>query len=109
MAAERTGELAEARSCAEGALLAYMACGRKGPAGASTISRSHVVGQALLLEEDGSGELAQRAARIRTAAERCGRIVKSFLAMARQRDPERNSVDLNQIVRAALELVGYGK
>jgi two-component system NtrC family sensor kinase len=69
---------------------------------------SIVVGQALLLEEDGGGELAQRAARIRTAAERCGRIVKSFLAMARQRGPERKSVDLNQIVRAALELVGYG-
>ena len=69
---------------------------------------SIVVGQALLLEEDGSGELAQRAARIRAAAERCGRIVKSFLAMARQRGPERKSVDLNQIVRAALELVGYG-
>jgi two-component system NtrC family sensor kinase len=69
---------------------------------------SIVVGQALLLEEDGGGELAQRAARIRAAAERCGRIVKSFLAMARQRGPERKSVDLNQIVRAALELVGYG-
>jgi two-component system NtrC family sensor kinase len=69
---------------------------------------SIVVGQALLLEEDGGGELARRAARIRTAAERCGRIVKSFLAMARQRGPERKPVDLNQIVRAALELVGYG-
>jgi two-component system NtrC family sensor kinase len=69
---------------------------------------SIVVGQALMLEEDGSGELAQRATRIRTAAERCGRIVKSFLAMARQRGPEKKPVDLNQTVRAALELVGYG-
>ena len=51
---------------------------------------SIVVGQALLLEEDEGGELAQRAARIRTAVERCGRIVKSFLAMARQRDPEKS-------------------
>jgi len=68
---------------------------------------SIVVGQALLLEEDGSGEQARRAARIRTAAERCGRIVKSFLAMARQRDAEKKPVDLNQIVRAALELLGY--
>jgi signal transduction histidine kinase len=33
---------------------------------------SIVVGQALMLEEDGSGELAQRAVRIRAAAERCG-------------------------------------
>jgi PAS domain S-box-containing protein len=69
---------------------------------------SIVVGQALLLEEDGGGEQARRAARIRTAAERCGRIVKSFLAMARQRGAEKKSVDLNQIVRSALELVGYG-
>jgi nitrogen-specific signal transduction histidine kinase/ActR/RegA family two-component response regulator len=69
---------------------------------------SIVVGQALMLEEDGSGDLAQRAARIRTAAERCGRIVKSFLAMARQRSPEKKAVDLNQIVRSALDLVGYG-
>ena len=69
---------------------------------------SIVVGQALMLEEDGSGELAQRAARIRAAAERCGRIVKSFLAMARQRGPEKKPVNLNETVRAALELVGYG-
>ena len=54
------------------------------------------------------GELAQRAARIRTAAERCGCIVKRFLAMSCQRGPEKKPVDLNQIVRAALELVGYG-
>ena len=69
---------------------------------------SIVVGQALMLEEDGSGELARRAARIRAAAERCGRIVKSFLAMARQRGPEKKPVDLNQTVRSVLELVGYG-
>jgi PAS domain S-box-containing protein len=70
---------------------------------------SIVVGQALMLEEDGSGELAQRAARIRAAAERCGRIVKSFLAMARQRGPEKRPVDLNQTVRTALELVRAAK
>ena len=49
------------------------------------------------------GELAQRAARIRTAAERCGCIVKRFVAMSCQRGPEKKPVDLNQIVRAALE------
>jgi PAS domain S-box-containing protein len=69
---------------------------------------SIVVGQALLLEEDGGGEQARRATRIRTAAERCGGIVKSFLAMARQRGPEKKPVDLNEIIRSALELVGYG-
>jgi len=49
------------------------------------------------------GELAQRAARIRTAAERCGCIVKRFVAMSCQRGPEKKPVDLNQIVRAVLE------
>ena len=69
---------------------------------------SIVVGQAMMLEESGSGALGRRAAKIRTAAERCSRIVKSFLAMARQRRPEKEPVDLNQIVRSTLDLVGYG-
>jgi two-component system NtrC family sensor kinase len=69
---------------------------------------SIVVGQALMLDEEGTGELARRAAKIRTAAERCSRIVKTFLAMARQRSPEKKLVDLNQVVRSTLDLVGYG-
>jgi hypothetical protein len=35
-------------------------------------NRLSIVGQAVLLEEDGSGGLAQRAKRIRAVAERCG-------------------------------------
>jgi two-component system NtrC family sensor kinase len=69
---------------------------------------SIVVGQALMLEEEGSDESAGRAVKIRAAAERCSRIVKSFLAMARQRGPEKRPVDLNEIVRSALDLVAYG-
>jgi PAS domain S-box-containing protein len=69
---------------------------------------SIVVGESLMLEEEGSGGMAVRATKIRAAADRCGRIVKTFLAMARQREPETKPVDVNQVVRSALDLVGYG-
>jgi two-component system NtrC family sensor kinase len=47
------------------------------------------------------------AIRIREAAERCARIVRTFLAMARQQTPQPGPVDLNEVVLAALELTGY--
>src|SRR5207237_10315526 len=57
--------------------------------------------QATLLEmKADSAQLKDRARRIHSAAERCGRIVKSFLAMARQKPPQRQAVDLNGTVRA---------
>lgn len=69
---------------------------------------SVVVGQATLLME-GSPEpkVATRAEKIFKAADRCSRIVKSFLALARRKAPERKPVDLNQVVRSSLELLGY--
>ena len=67
-----------------------------------------VMGRASLLEEkaDGSG-LEADARRIREAAERCGRIVRTFLNMARQKPPSRSPVLLNDIVRAAADMLGY--
>ena len=67
-----------------------------------------VMGRASLLEEkaEGSG-LEDDARRIREAAERCGRIVRTFLNMARQKPPARNPVLLNDIVRAAADMLGY--
>lgn len=63
----------------------------------------------VLLEEEAQGSpLAARAAKIRTAAERCGRIVQSFLAMARQRPPERRRIFADQVVESAVELAGFG-
>jgi two-component system NtrC family sensor kinase len=44
---------------------------------------------------------------IRAAAERCARIVKTFLAMARQQQPERSPIQLNEIIHAALKLLDY--
>lgn len=70
---------------------------------------SAVVGQSLMLEEDCAGTPhAARVAKIRTAAERCARIVQTFLAMARQKKPERNPVRLETIAMAAADLADYG-
>jgi PAS domain S-box-containing protein len=68
-----------------------------------------LVTQATLLREKApTPDVARRAERIHAAAQRAGRIVKSFLAMARQKAPVRVPVDLNGIIEAAVELVGYG-
>ena len=70
---------------------------------------SIVVAQAVMMERQAKGtELADRAVKIRRAADRCARIVQTFLAMARQKRPERAAVALNAVVDAALELAGYG-
>jgi PAS domain S-box-containing protein len=70
---------------------------------------SIVVAQAVMLERaTGGTPLADRAQKIRKAADRCARIVQTFLAMARQKRPERKPVDLNDVARAAMELTGYG-
>lgn len=67
-----------------------------------------VIGQTALLGEDleGSGH-APRIQKIRRAADRCARIVQSFLAMARQKAPDYRSVAINDQVRAAAELTEY--
>ena len=70
---------------------------------------SVVVGQATILEElSGGSPEAARAAKIRAAADRCARIVKTFLAMARSKAPERREVQVNEVIRAALEIAAYG-
>jgi len=69
---------------------------------------SVVVGQALLLQETaGDPRIASRAEKIGHAADRCARIVKTFLAMARQHPTEMASVALNDIVNSALEVTGH--
>jgi len=67
-----------------------------------------VIGQAALLGEDLEGTPhADRIAKIRRAADRCARIVQSFLAMARQKAPEYRPVRLNDQIRGAIELTEY--
>ncbi|MFO1222637.1 MAG: response regulator [Burkholderiaceae bacterium] len=68
-----------------------------------------VMGRASLLEDKCSDPaLRADAVRIREAAERCGRIVRSFLAMARSRPAARTAVQLNDLVRGAVDLLQYG-
>lgn len=70
---------------------------------------SAVLGNAIMLEEDLLGSpLAVRAERIRIAAERCARIVQVFLAMARQKPPQRGWTHLEEVVSDALEITSYG-
>ncbi|MBL8834005.1 MAG: PAS-domain containing protein [Rhodospirillales bacterium] len=67
-----------------------------------------VVGQASLLRETAADERTlARADRISQAADRCARIVRTFLAMARQRPPERAPVDLRAVVRSTVDLLSY--
>ncbi|TDP59696.1 response regulator [Roseateles toxinivorans] len=67
-----------------------------------------VLGRASLLEEKLQGQATHAdAQRIREAAERCGRIVRTFLNMARSRPETRQAVPLNDLVRAAVELLAY--
>lgn len=70
---------------------------------------SIIVAQSVMLERQaGDAALANRAGKIRKAADRCARIVQTFLAMARQKPPQREAVELNEIVSSALDLAEYG-
>ena len=68
-----------------------------------------LIGQAHLLQQGARGDagLSRRAQKIDDAAERCARIVRNFLSLARQRTPERSSTSLGQVVQGALELLAY--
>ncbi|MBI4013345.1 MAG: response regulator, partial [Candidatus Rokubacteria bacterium] len=62
---------------------------------------------ALLRRAAGPGPLGARAEKIAHAAERCGRIVKNFLTLARQHPSDRQRVALNRIAQEAVELLAY--
>jgi len=65
-------------------------------------------GQAQLLFGQGADPtITRRALKISEAADRCVRIVRNFLALARQRPPERTHTTLKQVVLGALELLAY--
>jgi len=69
---------------------------------------SIVMGRASLLAEKLSDNpLAADAQRIHEAAERCGRIVRTFLNMARSRPANRSEVALNDLATAAIDMLGY--
>jgi len=70
---------------------------------------SVVIGQSDLLRELSADEkTVARAERIKAAADRCARIVRTFLAMARQKPPEFDSFSARDAIGEAVDLVGYG-
>jgi PAS domain S-box-containing protein len=67
-----------------------------------------VVGQASLLEATAAdARTVERAQRIAAAADRCARIVRTFLAMARRKAPERAPLAIGAAIDGTLELLGY--
>lgn len=71
---------------------------------------SIVVGHSLMLREEvEEPETARRIEKISGAAERCAKIVKTFLAMARQQPTRIEATDINSIVSIAVDVAGYGR
>ncbi|MEM7505676.1 MAG: PAS-domain containing protein [Pseudomonadota bacterium] len=70
---------------------------------------SVVVGHALMLEEEAEDpDQVARIQKISSAAERCSRIVKTFLAMARERPAKLERTDVNQVIETAIDVAAYG-
>ncbi|WP_280151182.1 response regulator [Piscinibacter sp. XHJ-5] len=67
-----------------------------------------VVGRAMQLEER-AASIGDRAiaTRIVQAAERCARIVRTFLAMARRQESLREPTDVNDVIVDALDVLAY--
>lgn len=72
---------------------------------------SIVLGQSTLLRdelEDATPSLLERIGKIEAAGERCARIVRSFLAIARQKKVEKRAFHAVPLVEQAIELIDYG-
>ena len=70
---------------------------------------SVVVGHSLMLREDCQDpETLRQVEKISLAAERCAKIVKTFLTMARQQPARMQKVDINEIIQTAVDVARYG-
>jgi hypothetical protein len=68
-----------------------------------------VLGYSTMMRDAAPDEATrQRAIKVLAAAERCARIVKTFLTMARRTPEAWAPVRINQIIESALDVVGYG-
>ena len=67
-----------------------------------------VVGQSQLLRETEQDErVLKRAEKIANAAERCVKIVSTFLSMAREQPPKRKLVDINRVILDVVDLLDF--
>ncbi|MEM7693157.1 MAG: PAS-domain containing protein [Pseudomonadota bacterium] len=70
---------------------------------------SIILAHAMMLEKETAGSPSHaRAKKIGAAAERSGRIVRSFLSMARRRPARLEACDMNEIVTIAADITTYG-
>ncbi|MEM9498471.1 MAG: ATP-binding protein [Pseudomonadota bacterium] len=71
---------------------------------------SVVVGHSLMLREDcKEPDVLRQVEKISHAAERCAKIVKTFLTMARQHPTKLQNVDVNELVQTAVDVARYGE
>ena len=71
---------------------------------------SIVVGHSLMLHEEVTDQATvRRIEKISQAAERCAKIVKTFLAMARQQPSKMELIDIGSIISTAIDVASYGK
>lgn len=71
---------------------------------------SVVVGHAMMLgDEVEDDDVLRQVRKIADAAERCSRIVRTFLTMARQEPTRMEPTDINEVVQTAVDVVRYGR
>jgi signal transduction histidine kinase/CheY-like chemotaxis protein/Ca2+-binding EF-hand superfamily protein len=69
---------------------------------------SIIVGHSLMMQEEvTSPDASRRVEIISSAAQRCAKIIKTFLAMARQKPAEMQNVDMNMVIESALDVTGF--
>lgn len=70
---------------------------------------SVVVGHAMMLSEDTEDpDVRRQIEKVSNAAERCSKIVRTFLTMARQEPLSLEPVDIENLVQTAVEVAQYG-
>jgi signal transduction histidine kinase/CheY-like chemotaxis protein len=84
-----------------GTLLANVAHELNNPLAVATLQLDN------LQEERGAGARSEDLETLRQAVERCQSVVQSFLALARQQEPERHRVALNAVIGDVLVLLGH--
>ncbi len=70
---------------------------------------SVVVGHAMMLQDEVQDpDVLRKTQKISNAAERCAKIVKAFLTMARHEPVRMEETDINEVVETAVEVASYG-